>query len=100
MDEGKYASKYDDIDIGEVLNNPRLRNQYVGCIMSTAPCVTGSARFLKDHFAEAFVTKCKRCTERQLIIFDKIAEWFTKYDLKTWNRAVEIAVRKAQGKNK
>lgn len=43
----KYSNKYDDIDIKAVLDNPRSRNQYLGCITDTSPCITGSARYLK-----------------------------------------------------
>lgn len=46
----KYSNKYDHIDIKAILDNPRSRNQYLGCIMDTSPCITGAARFLKGNF--------------------------------------------------
>lgn len=48
-EEEKYSSKYDHIDVNAVLANPRLRNQYVRCLINTSPCTTGSSRFLKGN---------------------------------------------------
>lgn len=48
-EDEKYSSKYDHIDINEVLANSRLRNQYVRCLINISPCTTGSARFLKGN---------------------------------------------------
>lgn len=48
-EDEKYSNKYDYIDANEVLANSRLRNQYVGCLINTSPCTTGSARFLKGN---------------------------------------------------
>jgi len=47
----RYSSKYDDVNVDEVLANPRLRNQYVSCLVNTSPCVTGAARFLKGNYS-------------------------------------------------
>ncbi|KAL6444087.1 hypothetical protein ACFW04_001794 [Cataglyphis niger] len=91
----KYSNKYDDINVKAVLDNPRSRNQYVGCLMNTSPCITGSARFLKEKFAEAIVTRCRKCTEKQIYFFDTVVEWFMKNEPETWNRLVTMAIKKA-----
>ncbi|KAM0728452.1 putative odorant-binding protein A10 [Formica fusca] len=89
----KYSTKYDNIDVDAVLANPRLRNQYVSCVMGTSACITGSARFLKEKFAEAFVTRCSKCTEKQIYFFDTVTEWFMKNEPDTFHRVVEIAIK-------
>ncbi|XP_014475963.1 PREDICTED: ejaculatory bulb-specific protein 3-like [Dinoponera quadriceps] len=94
-----YSSKYDTIDIEAILDTPRLRNQYVNCILNVSPCVTGAARYLKENYAEAFVTRCKKCTEKQAEFFDKVADWFTKNDPETWDRAIKLAIKELRDKN-
>lgn len=49
-EEEKYSSKYDHIDVDAVLNNSRLRNQYVKCLLNISPCNTGASLFLKGNF--------------------------------------------------
>lgn len=34
----KYTTKYDNVDIDEILNNDRLVNNYFKCLMSTGKC--------------------------------------------------------------
>lgn len=41
-----YPSTYDDADIDVILNNERLLNQYMACILDKGPC-TADGRSLK-----------------------------------------------------
>lgn len=34
----KYTTKYDDMDLDEVLNNERLLHQYMKCSLDKGPC--------------------------------------------------------------
>jgi hypothetical protein len=61
MANERYPSKYDDIDIDEILANPRLRNQYIGCLVNTSPCVTEAARFVKGNYPFLFFFPLYRC---------------------------------------
>ncbi|EZA59553.1 ObirCsp9 [Ooceraea biroi] len=99
MAEERYSSKYDDIDIDAILANPRLRNQYVSCMLNTSPCVTAAARFLKEKFAEAYITRCRKCTEKQVAFLDKITDWYMKNDPATWKRGVEMVIKELRNKN-
>lgn len=45
--ETKYTTKYDNINVEEILNTPRLRGQYVDCYLGNSPCLTPEAKFLK-----------------------------------------------------
>ncbi|KAH0953280.1 Csp9 [Eciton burchellii] len=99
MANERYPSKYDDIDIDEILANPRLRNQYIGCLVNTSPCVTEAARFVKDKFKEMYLTKCMKCTEKQVMFFDKVTEWFMINDPDTWKHIVEIILKELRNKN-
>lgn len=83
-----YPVKYDNVDVDEILNNPRLRKQYIGCVEGTGPCITAEAKFLKDVLPEVLVTKCKKCTEKQQVFFDKVITWFDENDKETWTKVV------------
>lgn len=95
----KYSDRYDHIDIDAVLANSRMRNQYIHCLFGTSPCRTGSERFLKDIFAEAYVTRCNKCTEKQVYFFDSIITWFTKNEPDTLNQIVQLAIDDLRKKN-
>lgn len=54
--EDKYTTKYDGIDIDLVLNNERLLNGYVNCLLDRGSC-TADATELKSEY---FILKCYR----------------------------------------
>ncbi|KAL2744577.1 ejaculatory bulb-specific protein 3 [Vespula maculifrons] len=83
--DGAYTTKYDNINVDEILKTARLRNQYVDCYLGNSPCVTPEAKFLKDVLPEVLVTKCSKCSDKQKIIFDKVITWFEENDKETWN---------------
>ncbi|XP_035732778.1 ejaculatory bulb-specific protein 3-like [Vespa mandarinia] len=83
-DDTKYITKYDNINVDEILNTPRLRNQYIDCYVGRSPCVTPEAKFLKEILPEVLVTKCKKCSDKQRVIFDKVITWFEENDKETW----------------
>ncbi|XP_051154454.1 uncharacterized protein LOC127277396 [Leptopilina boulardi] len=86
-----YTDKYDHINVDEILANDRIRNQYYRCFLGTAPCFTPDAKFLKEKFPEALVTKCRKCTEAQKIGFEKLVLYYTEKEPEAWN----IVLRKA-----
>ncbi|KAK2576495.1 hypothetical protein KPH14_005821 [Odynerus spinipes] len=92
----KYSSKYDDVNVEEILNNPRLRNQYVNCAAGSGPCITGEAKFLKEVLPEVLVTTCRKCTEKQQLFFDKVITWFNENDKETWDRLVAKIIQNYQ----
>ncbi|XP_063983022.1 ejaculatory bulb-specific protein 3-like [Diachasmimorpha longicaudata] len=91
--EEKYGDKYDHIDVDGILENDRQRETYYQCFAGTGPCKTAAARFFRDTLPEAIVTRCKKCTERQTINFDKISEWYTKNEPEKYQIIVAKAVR-------
>lgn len=44
-----YDSKFDNVDIDEILNQERLLNNYIKCLESQGPC-TPDAKMLKGKF--------------------------------------------------
>ncbi|XP_008545227.1 putative odorant-binding protein A10 [Microplitis demolitor] len=92
--EKLYSDKYDYIDVDGILNNARQRESYYKCFAGTGPCITADAKFFRDHFPEAIVTNCRRCTKKQLASFDKITDWYTTHELDKYNALVAMAIKK------
>ncbi|XP_014238619.1 ejaculatory bulb-specific protein 3-like [Trichogramma pretiosum] len=91
-DEEKYSDKYDYIDVDNILSNERIRNQYFNCFLDYAPCLTADAKFFRDHFPEALVTKCKKCTEKQKEAFEKLVLYYTEKEPEKWRLALTKAI--------
>lgn len=94
-DEERYTSKYDDVDVDEILGNPRLRKQYENCYMGAGPCLTPDARFLKEKFPEVLVTKCRKCTDKQREFFGKVTTWYIENEPDTWEKIVRLGIAEA-----
>nr|XP_012220507.1 PREDICTED: ejaculatory bulb-specific protein 3-like [Linepithema humile] len=87
-----YTDKYDDVDVIQILENEKLRDQYYKCFMEQGPCLTGDAKFLREILSEAFQTKCKKCTEKQKVMLDQIVDWYTTNAPDEWRTIVEKTV--------
>lgn len=89
--EEKYTTKYDNIDVDEILKSDRLFTNYFKCLVDTGKC-TPEGRELKKSLPDALKTECSKCSEKQkantdkvirFIIDNKPAEWKelqAKYD--------------------
>ncbi|CAK1584486.1 unnamed protein product [Parnassius mnemosyne] len=60
----KYTSRYDDLNIEDVLTNRRFLVSYIRCLLDIGKC-SPEGRELKSHIREALANKCARCTEPQ-----------------------------------
>ncbi|XP_062548487.1 ejaculatory bulb-specific protein 3-like [Armigeres subalbatus] len=89
--QNKYTSKYDGVDIDEILKSDRLFNNYYKCLLEQGRC-TPDANELKRILPEALQTNCAKCSEKQrdgatrvinYLIENRNAQWKTlqaKYD--------------------
>lgn len=62
--EEQYTTKYDNIDVEEILKSDRLFNNYFKCLMDEGPC-TPDGNELKRILPEALLTNCAKCSEAQ-----------------------------------
>ncbi|XP_054277357.1 ejaculatory bulb-specific protein 3-like [Macrosteles quadrilineatus] len=62
--DDQYTTKYDDVDLDNVLRNNRLLRNYHNCIMDKGPC-TPDAQELKKNLPEALDSECAKCSEKQ-----------------------------------
>lgn len=44
------------------------------------------------------VTKCSKCTEKQKVFLDKVADWYTKNQPEQWQAFVEKSLEDAKKK--
>ncbi|XP_011701613.1 PREDICTED: ejaculatory bulb-specific protein 3-like [Wasmannia auropunctata] len=86
--EEMYSDIFDHIDPDEILPNDELRDQYYKCFMETGPCLTDDQKFFKQHAAEAFATKCRKCTEKQKLNVEKVVVWYTENRPEEWNAMI------------
>ncbi|KAH9642521.1 hypothetical protein HF086_008931, partial [Spodoptera exigua] len=82
-DDEKYTSKYDNIDLDEILTNKRLLTAYVNCIMERGKC-SPEGKELKEHLVDAIETGCTKCTENQEKGAYKVIEHLIKNELDIW----------------
>ncbi|XP_063366508.1 ejaculatory bulb-specific protein 3-like isoform X1 [Cydia amplana] len=81
--EEKYTDKYDNIDLDEILDNKRLLQAYVNCILDKGKC-TPEGKELKDHLEDALQTGCEKCTESQKKGTAKVIDHLIKKELPVW----------------
>ncbi|CAL1680423.1 unnamed protein product [Lasius platythorax] len=97
--EELYSDQYDYIDMNNILNNEKLRNQYYNCFMETGPCLTADAKFFREVASEAFQTKCKRCTEKQKEMMDVVVSWYTQNEPDQFQALVAKTLEDMKKKN-
>lgn len=69
--EKTYDSKYDSVDVDEILKSERLLTNYIKCLMDEGPC-TEDGQDLKDTLPDAVDSDCSKCTQKQKESSNKI----------------------------
>nr|AGY49270.1 putative chemosensory protein [Sesamia inferens] len=83
METSTYTTKYDGIDLDEILNNERLLNGYVNCLMDLGPC-TADGKELKKNIPDAIENDCKKCTDRQRDGSDRVMHYLIDHRPDDW----------------
>jgi hypothetical protein len=65
--QSKYTTKYDGVNLDEILKSERLLNNYFKCLMETGKC-TPDGNELKRTLPDALKTDCSKCKFFYLII--------------------------------
>nr|AWC68028.1 chemosensory protein 9 [Matsumurasca onukii] len=82
-----YTNKFDSIDVDKILNNDRILQQYIRCLMGEGSC-TNEGRELKKTLPDALKTGCSQCTEKQKAATDKVIRHLRKNKSRDWERLV------------
>nr|AWW17232.1 chemosensory protein 8 [Riptortus pedestris] len=62
--QGSYTTKYDSVNLDEVLSNERLYKNYFNCLANKGKCTPDAAE-LKKVLPDALETGCAKCNEKQ-----------------------------------
>lgn len=102
-----YESKYDNIDLDEVLTNERLLKNYVNCLMSEGPCSPDGQELksinlhqiiykinliisIPDTLPDAIQTECSMCSEKQKQGADKVTHFLIDNKPDEWERLAKV----------
>jgi hypothetical protein len=58
--QSSYTTKYDGVNLDEILKSDRLLNNYFKCLMDTGKC-TPDGNELKRTLPDALKTECSKC---------------------------------------
>ncbi|XP_047030967.1 ejaculatory bulb-specific protein 3-like [Helicoverpa zea] len=84
-DGDKYTSRWDNIDLDEILGNDRLLVPYIKCALDEGKCAP-DAKELKEHILEALETGCDKCTDKQKEGTRRVIAHLIKYKLEEWEK--------------
>ncbi|XP_013105457.2 putative odorant-binding protein A10 [Stomoxys calcitrans] len=84
-----YDSRFDNINIDEILQQERLLKNYVKCLEGTGPC-TADGKALKETLPDAIATDCAKCTEKQKYGSDKVTRFLIDNRPEDWQRLEKI----------
>ncbi|KAK9500247.1 hypothetical protein O3M35_001541 [Rhynocoris fuscipes] len=73
----RYTTKYDRLDLDELLNNDRIYKRYFDCLTRQGKC-TPDAKELRDTLPDALKTACAKCSERQKAGAEKVIKFLLK----------------------
>ncbi|KAJ8960215.1 hypothetical protein NQ318_003939 [Aromia moschata] len=78
----KYTTKYDNVDLDQIIKSDRLMKNYVDCLLDRGKC-TPDGQELKKNIADALQTDCSKCSETQKDGSKKILKHLVK-DKRPW----------------
>ncbi|XP_043248073.1 ejaculatory bulb-specific protein 3 [Colletes gigas] len=81
----KYTTKYDNIDVDQILKSDRLLNNYVNCLLEQGSC-TADGKELKKSLPDALATECSKCSEKQKIGSDKVIRYLVNERPQMWEK--------------
>ncbi|KAH1007266.1 hypothetical protein HUJ04_004523 [Dendroctonus ponderosae] len=88
-DTPKYTTKYDNVDLEEIIKSDRLMKNYVNCLLEKGKCTPDGAE-LKRVLPDALHTECSKCSDSQKKgsrkimrhLIDNKPEWWTELENK------------------
>nr|AYN07339.1 chemosensory protein 11 [Yemma signatus] len=73
----QYTTRFDNVNLDDILSNDRLYRKYYDCLMSRGKC-TPDGKELKERLPEAMRTRCEKCTPRQKAGAEKVVRFLLK----------------------
>lgn len=80
-----YTSRFDNVNIDQVLSTQRLFDSYFKCLMDMGKC-TPEGKELKKLLPDALRTNCAKCTPKQQQGTDKVLRHIVKNKPEEWKQ--------------
>ncbi|CAL7933583.1 unnamed protein product [Xylocopa violacea] len=81
----KYTTKYDNIDLDQILKSERLLNNYVNCLLDQGSC-TPDGKELKKSLPDALENDCNKCSEKQKEGSEKVIRFLINKRPQIWEK--------------
>ncbi|XP_076248902.1 ejaculatory bulb-specific protein 3-like [Calliopsis andreniformis] len=81
----RYTTKYDNIDLDQILKSDRLLNNYVNCLLDQGSC-TPDGKELKKSLPDALENRCTKCSEKQKMGSEKVIRYLIDERPQIWER--------------
>lgn len=78
-----YSSRFDNVDVDEILKSDRLFNNYFKCLMDTGRCTPDGSE-LRRVLPDALESSCSKCSEKQRESSEKILQFISKSKKPQW----------------
>ncbi|CAG9860084.1 unnamed protein product [Phyllotreta striolata] len=83
-ENSKYTTKYDNVNLEEIVHSERLLKNYVDCLLDKGHC-TPDGLELKKNMPDAIETDCSKCSEKQKEGSDFIMKYLIDNKPEYWN---------------
>lgn len=83
--ETEYTSRFDNVDIDQILTTKRLFDNYFKCLMDKGKC-TPDGKELKKLLPDALKTNCAKCSAKQRDGTDKVLRFIVKNKPTEWEQ--------------
>ncbi|XP_046434865.1 allergen Tha p 1-like [Neodiprion fabricii] len=80
-----YTTKYDNIDLDQILKSSRLLQNYVNCLLEVGNC-TPDGKELKNLLPDALENDCKSCNDRQKAGSEKVIRFLVNERPEIWDK--------------
>ncbi|XP_015438227.1 PREDICTED: ejaculatory bulb-specific protein 3-like [Dufourea novaeangliae] len=81
----KYTTRYDNVDLDQILRSERLLKNYVNCLLEHGSC-TPDGKELKKSLPDALENGCSKCSEKQKDGSEKVIRFLINERPETWER--------------
>lgn len=82
--EEVYTSRFDNVDVDNILKSDRLFRNYFNCLMDKGKC-TPDGKELKRLLPDALKTDCTKCTKKQRESVDKVLKHMIEKRKTEWD---------------
>ncbi|CAG9837567.1 unnamed protein product [Diabrotica balteata] len=82
--DDKYTTKYDNVNLDDIIKSDRLLRNYIDCLLGTKKC-TADGEELKKVLPDALKTECAKCSDAQKNGAKKIITHLIKNKRQWWD---------------